>query len=293
MRNAYRSPHPQSSIAVHGARLAYVDTGPKDGPSVVFLHGNPTSSYLWRAVIDRLVGEARCLAPDLIGMGNSDPAPDGGYRFADHQRYLDAWFDAVCGDVPLILVGHDWGSALMFDWARRNPGRVRGIAYMEAIVGTRRWSDFPEGRAEFFQRMRGPEGEAMVLDQNFFVETMLPNSVQRTLSEEEMAVYRAPYPDRDSRLPTLVWPRELPIEGEPADVVDAVERYAAWMRETDLPKLFVNADPGAVIVGALREACREWPNQTEVTVPGIHFIQEDSAEPIGAALSDFIRRLGV
>jgi len=293
MRDAYRSPHPQSTAIVDGAQMAYVDTGRADAPTLVFLHGNPTSSFLWREVIASVKAEARCLAPDLIGMGNSDPAPDGGYRFVDHRRYLDAWFDAVRGDAPVFLVGHDWGSALMFDWARRNSDRVRGVAYMEAIVGTRRWSDFPDGRAEFFQRMRGPEGEALVLDQNFFVETMLPNSVQRTLGEEEMAVYRAPYPDRESRWPTLVWPRELPIEGEPADVVNAVERYTAWLCESEIPKLFVNVDPGAAVVGRLREACRAWPNQDEVTVSGIHFVQEDSPEPIAAALLDFIRRIGV
>jgi len=291
MKDAYESPHPQTRIDAGGVGIATVDCGVADGPPVVFLHGNPTSSYLWRNVIPHVSGAARCLAPDLAGMGNSDPMADGGYRFFDHVAVIDAWFDAIALTRPVVLVCHDWGSAIAFHWAHRNPERVAGIAYTEAIVMPREWSDFPEGRDKLFRAMRGPEGEDMVLGDNFFVETVLPKSILRTLNEDEMAVYRAPFPTRDSRLPTLVWPRELPIGGEPADVVDAVAAYGAWLAESDLPKLFVNADPGAVTVGRSRDFCRTWPNQREITVPGLHFVQEDSPDAVGTALAAFLGEL--
>lgn len=291
MRDAYQSPHPQRRVEAAGADIAYVDTGPADGPAVVFLHGNPTSSYLWREIIAALKGSRRCLAPDLAGMGNSGPMPGGGYRFADHVQVMDAWMAAVVPAGPVVLVCHDWGSALAFHWARRNPDRVAGIAYMEAIVRPRVWADFPEGRDRLFRMLRSPEGAKAVLEDNFFVETVLPKSILRPLSETEMAVWRAPFPDAALRLPMLVWPQELPIEGEPADVVRIVEDYGTWLAGSAIPKLFVNAEPGAVLIGAGRDFCRTWPNQREVTVAGIHFVQEDAPREISAALAEFLAEL--
>lgn len=291
MINAYQSPHPQRHLMAAGADIAYVDTGPANAPALVFLHGNPTSSYLWRDVIAGLKDRHRCLAPDLAGMGNSGPLPGGGYRFVDHVRVIDAWFDTLALTGPVVLVCHDWGSALAFHWAHRNPAKVAAIAYMEAIVIPRDWADFPDGRDRLFRTLRSPEGDDLVLEQNFFVETVLPKSILRPLSEAEMAAYRAPFPDAGTRRPTLVWPRELPIEGAPADVVGIVNAYGKWLAQSNLPKLFINAEPGAVLIGRGREFCRTWPNQQEVTVPGIHFIQEDSGPAIATALRRFLGNL--
>ena len=281
--------HPRRAVSVLGTRMAYVDTG--SGDPVVFLHGNPTSSYLWRNVIPYLADEYHCLAPDLVGMGASGPAPDGAYRLADHVRYLDAWFESVLASVPVTLVLHDWGAALGFHWARRNPKRVRGIAYMEAIVQPRLWSDFPAGRDTMFRAMRSPDGESLVLDRNFFVETVLPKSVLRILDEREMEAYRAPFRTRESRVPTLVFPRELPIDGTPEDVAATVEEYGRWLATSDVPKLLVSAQPGSILVGRALEFARTWPNQREVAVRGIHYVQEDSAAEIGAAVREFVDRL--
>jgi haloalkane dehalogenase len=267
--------------------ISYVDVG--EGDPIVFLHGNPTSSYLWRNIIPYAVQHGRCLAPDLVGMGQSGPMPDGAYRFVDHVRYLDAWFDSLGLTRNVVLVLHDWGSALGFHRAARFPDHVQAIAYMEALVQPRRWEDFPAGRDVLFRALRSEQGETMVLDQNFFVETVLPKSILRTLLPMEMDAYRAPFRTRASRLPTLVFPRELPIEGAPADVATIVERYGAWAARSPLPKLFISAEPGALLTGAAREFCRTWPNQREVTVKGIHYIQEDSPAEIGAALEDFMR----
>lgn len=272
--------------------MAYVEAG--RGDPVVFLHGNPTSSYLWRNVIPHLERHARCLAPDLIGMGRSGRPAGVAYRLADHGAYLDAWFRALGleGGAPVALVVHDWGSALGFDWARRHPERVRGIAYMEAIVTPLTWDDWPESARGLFRAMRSPAGEDLVLERNVFVERILPASIRRRLSEEEMAAYREPFAEPgEGRRPVLTWPREIPIDGEPADVDGLVRRYEEWLAASPVPKLFVNADPGSILVGRPREVCRRWPNQTEVTVPGIHFVQEDSAEAIGAALRDWYLRL--
>ena len=268
--------------------LAFVDTG--QGRPVVFLHGNPTSSFLWRDVIPHIAGEARCLAPDLVGMGQSGQAPGGGYRFVDHARYLDAWFDAMAlRDVTLVV--HDWGSALGFHWARRHADRVRALVYMEAIVRPLTWAEWPENARKIFQGMRSPAGEDLVLQRNVFVERVLPASVIRTLTEAEMAVYRAPYREPgESRRPVLQWPREIPVDGEPADVVAIVEAYGRWLAQSPVPKLFVNADPGSILVGTQREFCRTWPNQEEVTVKGLHFVQEDSAAEIGRAIQAFLAR---
>jgi haloalkane dehalogenase len=267
--------------------LAYVDVG--RGAPVVFLHGNPTSSYLWRNVLPHVAPQAHCFAPDLIGMGQSARNPSGAYRFADHARYLDAWFDALeLRDV--VLVVHDWGSALGFHWARRHPERVAGIAYMEAIVRPVDWAEWPENARKVFQAMRSPAGEEMVLEKNVFVERILPASVLRGLTEEEMAVYRAPFAEPgEARRPTLAWPREIPVGGEPAHVVAVVDDYAKWFAQSGLPKLFVNAEPGSILVGAQREFCRLWPNQREATVRGSHFIQEDSPHEIGRAVAAFVR----
>ena len=276
-------------IPVLDSHMAYVEVGV--GAPIVFLHGNPTSSYLWRNVIPQLEGTGRCLAPDLIGMGRSGKAPSGSYRFADHSRYLDAWFDAL-GVTNAALVVHDWGSALGFDWARRHPDRVRALIYMEAIVQPLTWDDWPEAARKVFQGLRSSAGEEMILQKNVFVERILPASVLRKLTPEEMEQYRAPFRQPgESRRPTLTWPREIPVDGEPADVVAIVEAYAAWHSKSLVPKLFVNAEPGSILVGRQREFCRRWQNQQEVTVRGSHFIQEDSPVEIGRAIAAFLRRL--
>jgi haloalkane dehalogenase len=282
-------PYPRRRVRVLDSEMAYVDVGA--GDPVVFLHGNPTSSYLWRNVIPHVESVGRCLAPDLIGMGDSGRAPAGSYRFVDHARYLDAWFEAL-GLTRVTLVVHDWGSALGFHWARRHPERVRGIAYMEALVRPVTWEEWPEAARQVFQAMRSPAGEEMVLTKNVFVERILPRSVLRGLGEVEMAVYRRPYLEPgESRRPTLTWPRQIPIEGEPADVVAIADAYSRWLATSDVPKLFVNADPGVILTGPQREFCRRWPNQREITVRGSHFVQEDSPHEIGRALAEFVARL--
>ena len=281
--------HPRKSVSVLDTEISYVDTG--DGDPIVFLHGNPTWSYLWRNIIPYAEDYGRCLAPDLVGMGQSGKSPTRAYRFQDHARYLDAWFDALHLSRNIVLVLHDWGSALGFYRAFRHREQIQAIIYMEAIVQPRRWEDFPSGRDAMFRALRSEQGEHLVLDENFFIEVVLPKSIIRRLSDEEMAAYRAPFRARESRLPTLIWPREMPIEGAPADVVKIVENYGDWLAGNDIPKLFINADPGAQIVGRMRDFCRSWPNQLEVTVPGTHFIQEDSPEQIGAAIRGFVGNL--
>ncbi len=288
---SHLDPHPRKRLAVLDSDMSYVDTGIEDGRPIVFLHGNPTSSYLWRNVIPHLEGKGRCLAPDLIGMGDSGKAPDGDYRFVDHRRFLDAWFDAL--DLRgAVLVVHDWGSALGFDWARRNPNRVAAIAYMEALARPVTWDEWPDSIRDMFRALRSPAGEEMVLQKNLFVERLLPGAVMRGLTEAEMTVYRRPYLEPgESRRPTLTWPRQIPVGGEPEDVVAIASDYSEWLASNDMPKLFVNANPGIILVGPQREFCRSWPNQTEVTVKGTHFIQEDSPDEIGAAVAEFVDRL--
>ncbi len=280
-------PHPRQRVEVLDSYLSYVDTGA--GAPVVFLHGNPTSSYLWRNVIPHVSPEARCLAPDLIGMGASGKAPDGGYTFADHARYLDEWFDAIVPEAPVALVLHDWGGALGFYWARRNPDRVRAIAYMETIVCCVDWSDWPDSARGIFQGMRSEKGEELVLERNLFIEGILPNAILRELTPEEMDVYRAPWREPgEGRRPMLTWPRQIPIEGEPQDVARIVEAYSSWLKDCPIPKLFINAEPGSILLGRPREFCRSWTNQEEVTVEGAHFVQEDSPDEIGAAVAQFL-----
>jgi haloalkane dehalogenase len=282
-------PNPRRRIAVLDTDMAYIDVGA--GDPIVFLHGNPTSSYLWRNIIPHLEGLGRCLAPDLVGMGDSGKAPRHSYRFVDHARYLDSWFDALDLQHRVMLVVHDWGSALGFSWAQRHPERIKGIAYMEAIVRPVTWQEWDPQARSIFEAMRSPAGEQIILEKNVFVERILPASVMRQLSEEEMAVYRRPYLQAgETRRPTLTWPREIPIEGEPKDVAHIVEEYAQWLSTSQVPKLFINAAPGSILTGAQREFCRSFPHQEEITVKGLHFIQEDSPTEIGMALADFVKR---
>ncbi len=282
-------PYERYSVSVLDSEMAYVDTGDSDSAeAVVFLHGNPTSSYLWRNIIPHVAPLARCLAPDLIGMGDSGKSGDGSYRFVDHRKYLDAWLDAVLPTQQLTFVIHDWGSALGFDWANRHRDRVKGLVYMEAIVTPLEWDEFPEGARGVFEGFRSEAGEDMVLDKNVFVESVLPGSVLRTLTDEEHAVYRKPYAEPgEVRRPTLTWPREIPIAGEPADVVGIVKDYGEWLQTSDVAKLLVAAKPGAILNGRQLEFARSWPNQTEVSVEGIHFVQEDSPAAIGRAIAEW------
>ncbi len=283
---------PKSSIEVNGYRMAYAEVG--SGRPIVFQHGNPTSSYLWRNVMRPLAPLGRCIAVDLIGMGDSDKLKDSGpdrYRYVEHRDFLfAAWEELGIDDAVLVL--HDWGSALGFDWASQNPERVRGIVYMEGIVRPVTWAEWPDAARGIFEAFRSPAGEEMVLEKNVFVERVLPGSVLRELDPAEMAVYRRPFeqPGEDRR-PTLTWPRQIPIDGEPADVAAIVSRYSEWLESTDTPKLFVNAEPGAILTGAQREFCRRFPNQTEVTVAGSHFLQEDSPAEIAAAIADWMATL--
>ena len=290
-----QDPYPRRRISAGGTEIAYIDTGTGDtgvGEPIIFLHGNPTSSYLWRNVIPHLESVGRCLAPDLAGMGESGKTPDGSYRFSGHSTVLDQWFEAMGLSNGVTLVMHDWGSALGFHWAKRHPERVKGLVYMEAIVRPVTWEDWPEAARQVFQGFRSPAGEEMVLEKNIFLERVLPGSILRGLTEEEMEVYRRPYLEPgESRRPTLTWPREIPIDGEPADVVQIVSDYGAWLATSDVPKLFINAEPGAILTGPQQEFCRSWPNQREVTVKGIHFIQEDSPAEIGRAIADWYRTL--
>ena len=281
---------------INGRRMAYIDEGDGTAASaIVFQHGNPTSSYLWRNVMPHLEGLGRLVACDLIGMGGSDKLDDSGpdrYHYAEHRDFLFKLWDSLDLGDRVVLVLHDWGSALGFDWANQHRDRVAGIAYMEAIATPMTWSDWPDQVRDVFQGFRSPNGESMVLEHNMFVEGVLPGAIRRTLTEAEMDHYRAPYrePGEDRR-PTLSWPRNIPVEGEPADVVAIVEDYGTWLAASDIPKLFVNAEPGAIMRGRIREFARTWPNQTEVTVAGSHFIQEDSPDEIGAAVAEFVRKL--
>jgi haloalkane dehalogenase len=279
--------------SVKGKRMAYVEAG--SGNAIVFQHGNPTSSYLWRNVMPHCAGLGRLIACDLIGMGDSDKLESSGpnrYTYAEQRDFLFALWDQLMLGDKVVLALHDWGSALGFDWAFHNRARIAGIVYMEAIVTPLTWADWPENAKRAFQGFRSDKGEEMILTNNMFVERVLPSSVIRPLSDEEMAVYRAPFLHAgEDRRPTLTWPRMIPIEGEPQDVVKTVGAYSAWLATSDTPKLFINADPGSILVGRQRELCRRWPNQTEVTVKGRHFLQEDSPDQIGAAVADFVRRV--
>ncbi|PCH52179.1 MAG: haloalkane dehalogenase [Cellvibrionales bacterium] len=283
-------PYKKKSLSVKDYNMSYVEVG--EGDPIVFLHGNPTSSYLWRNIIPYCEGLGRCIAPDLIGMGDSDKLSPSGperYRFVEHREFLDALLDALGVESNVTLVIHDWGSALGFDWANRHRDAVAGIAYMEAIVKPMIWDEWPESAKSVFEGFRSPAGDDMVLQNNVFIERVLPGSVIRDLSKDEMDHYRLPFINAgEDRRPTLTWPRQIPLEGKPEDVVKIVNDYGEWLCESNLPKLFINADPGAILCGEQREFCRNWPNQTEVTVSGTHFIQEDSPDEIGQAIANWI-----
>ena len=285
--------HPKQFVEINGKRMAYVEMG--EGNPIVFQHGNPTSSYLWRNIMPALASRGRCIAVDLIGMGDSDkldnPGPDS-YRYVEHRDFLFKAWEALGVTENVTLVIHDWGSALGFDWASQHPDSVRGICYMEGIPCPVRWDDWPEVVTPIFKGFRSEAGESMVLEKNVFIENVLPGSVLRGLSDEEMAVYRRPFenPGEDRR-PTLTWPRQIPLDGEPRDVAEIAERYAAWLKTSAVPKLFINAEPGAILVGRQREFARSLSNQVEVTVNGSHFIQEDSPEEIATAIAEWFDTL--
>ena len=288
------SPNPleKKMIEVLGKQMAVHDSG--SGQSVVFLHGNPTSSYLWRNIIPHVSSQARCIAPDLIGHGDSDKLDDtssGQYSFVQHREYLDGVLDALDLGDEIVLVIHDWGSALGFDWANRHRDRVAGIVFMEAIVRPVTWEEWPNLARPIFQAFRSEAGEEMIIERNLFVEAVLPGSIIRNLSQPEIDEYRKPFVEPQHRRPTLTWPRQIPIDGEPADVVEIVQSYADWLSESPIPKLFINAEPGAILTGPQRDFARSWPNLTEVTVKGSHFIQEDSPDEIGQAINDWMKGL--
>ncbi len=279
---------------VNGKRLAYIEEG--HGDPIVLLHGNPTSSYLWRNVIPELMASGRVIAPDLIGQGDSEKLSvsegPGRYTFEVAYEYLAGLLSELDAEQNVVLVGHDWGSALGFHWARNHADSVRGIAYMEALVSPVEWSEWPEAARGIFQGFRSEKGEDLVLSRNLFVEAVLPNSIIRKLTDEEMDHYRAPFSTPDDRQPTLNWPRQIPIDGEPVEMVELVTEYGRWLEQSvTLPKLFINAEPGSILVGRQREYCRTWPHQKEVTVPGKHFIQEDSPSEIGQAIAEWLKGL--
>jgi haloalkane dehalogenase len=289
-------PYQKKRLNVLGHEMAYVETG--TGDPIVLLHGNPTSSYLWRNVLPHLESFGRCIAPDLMGMGDSDKLPDSGpgsYRFVDQRRYLDALLEALDVRERVTLVIHDWGSALGFDWANRHREAVKGIAYMEAIVQPQGWDHWDlMNMRPLLQALRSEAGEDMVLKDNFFIEKILPGAILRQLSAEEMAEYRRPFAEPgEGRRPTLTFPREIPIEGTPADVNEIVTAYANWLSKSDVPKLFIKAEPGALLAGGANLAtARSWPSQTEVKVKGVHFAQEDSPDEIGGAIAAWLKTLG-
>lgn len=287
-------PGRKKTARVLGVPMAYVEHG--KGDPIVMLHGNPTSSYLWRHVIPQLSSVGRCIAPDLIGMGDSAKIAQGndGYRFGTHAEYLEAFLEAIgVSNRKVTLVGHDWGGPLLFDWGRRHASAVKAVAYMETIVTPLAWDDWPEAARSIFGAMRSPAGEEIILEKNVFVERILPASVLEPLSEETMEVYRRPYQEPgESRRPTLTWPREIPIDGEPEHMRALIEDNERWLSGAEVPKLFVNAAPGSILAGRQREVCRSWDNQQEVTVPGIHFVQEDSGEEIGRHIATWLGSLG-
>ena len=283
----------KQKLEILGKTMAYVEQG--EGDPIVFLHGNPTSSWLWRNIMPHLAEHGRCIAPDLIGMGDSDKLDDSGpsrYSLVEHRSYLDELLHQLDVAENAVFVIHDWGSALGFDWCRRHEEAVQGIAYMEAIVKPLTWAEWPEAAVRIFQGFRSDAGEEMILKKNLFVETVLPGSILRDLTDDEMAEYRRPFANEgEDRRPTLTWPRQIPIEGEPADVVEIVSNYGAWLEKSAVPKLLINADPGTIMTGTALDYARTWPNQEEITVKGLHFIQEDSPDEIGKAIAAFVSRL--
>lgn len=285
-------PYAKKRQTVLGQEMAYVEAG--SGDPIVFLHGNPTSSYLWRNIIPYLEGFGRCIAPDLIGMGDSAKLPHSGpdsYTYVEHRRYLDALLEQLDVRERVTFVAHDWGVALAFDWTRRHPHAVKGVAYMEGVVAAMNWNEMSGRGRTIFQALRSPAGEQMALEQNSFIEVNLPATIQRTLSEEEMSAYRRPFAEPgEGRRPTLSWPRQIPFEGEPAEVAEIVAASGEWLSHNPIPKLFLRADPGNLTPSSLA-VCRAWPAQSEVGVRGLHYPQEDSPEEVGQALVNWIQTL--
>ena len=283
----------KKKISIDGKEIAYHQQG--SGEPIVFLHGNPTSSYLWRNITPYLHDQASCISMDLIGMGDSDKLdnPDtNSYRFEEHFYYVEKAIKALTNNEKITLVVHDWGSALGFHWSYKHPELIKGIAYMEAIVKEMTWDDWDKNAKSIFQGFRSDAREHLVLEKNYFIEKVHPGSIIRTLDADEMNEYRRPFlSSGENRRPTLSWPHEIPIEGEPGNVCQIVNEYAQWMKTNNIPKLFINAEPGAITTGKIRDFCRSWKNQTEVTVKGIHFIQEDSPDEIGKALSKWYKEL--
>jgi haloalkane dehalogenase len=287
-------PYGKCFKSIKGKNIAYVDVG--EGCPIVLLHGNPTSSYLWRNVVPHLEGIGRVIVPDLIGHGDSEKLPDSEgperYSFEITYEYLAGLLEELNITEDVTLVIHDWGSALGFHWAKHHPEAVKGIAYMEAIVCPVTWDDWPESARGIFKGFRSDKGEDLVLQRNMFVEAVLPSSVIRQMGEEEMNQYRKAFTRVADRQPTLNWPRQIPIDGEPPHMVDLVASYGEWMATNqELPKLFINADPGSILTGKARKFCRTWPNQKEVTVAGTHFIQEDSPVEIGIAVAEWLKTI--
>jgi len=284
-------PYQKKFATVNGKQIAYLEEG--SGDPIVLLHGNPTSSFLWRNVIPELVGSGRVIAPDLIGQGDSEklPASEGPERYTLEiaYDYVAGLLETIGADKNVTLVIHDWGSGIGFLWAMHHAEAVKGLAYMEGIVKPVSWADWPEGAVGIFKGFRSDKGEDLILKRNMFIEGVLPSSVIRKLSEKEMDAYRAPHLGSDDRQPLLNWPRQIPIEGEPENVVALVNEYGAFMASSEMPKLFINADPGSILTGEQREFCRTWPNQQEVTVKGLHFIQEDSPVEIGQAVAQWMK----
>ena len=286
-------PYEKKFIDVESKKIAYIDEG--HGDPIVLIHGNPTSSFLWRNIVPELLNSGRVIVPDLIGQGDSEklPVSDGSDRYSLEvaYKYVDGLLQNIGADNNVTLVIHDWGSGIGFLWAMRNPNAVKGVAYMEAIVKPMSWDDWPEGGVGIFKGFRSEKGEDLILNRNMFIEGVLPSSVIRELSENEMNAYRAPHLKEEDRQPLLNWPRQIPLEGEPKNVVSLVNDYGAFMSSSNIPKLFINADPGSILLGKQREFCRSWPNQKEVTVKGIHFIQEDSPVEIGQAVAEWLETI--
>ena len=286
-------PYEKKTASVLGHQIAYVDEG--SGDPIVLLHGNPTSSFLWRNVAPELIDSGRVIIPDLLGQGDSEKLPEAeaveGYNLENVYAHVAGLLEEIGATQNVTLVIHDWGSALGFLYAMRNADNIRGVAYMEGIVKPVSWDDWPENARGIFQSFRSDKGEDLILNRNMFIEAVLPNSIIRDLSEVEMEAYRIPYPDAASRQPLLNWPRQIPIQGEPAHIVELVEQYGAFMAGSELPKLFINAEPGSILIGPQREFCRSWPNQQEVTVKGLHFIQEDSPVEIGQAIASWLKNI--
>ena len=283
----------KKTMVINDKVMSYIDEG--EGDAIIFQHGNPTSSYLWRNIMPHMEGQGRLIACDLIGMGDSEKLSSSGpdsYTYFEQRDFLFELLEKLDIGNSVIFVIHDWGSALGFDWSYQNKERVQGIAYMEAIVRPVSWDEWPENATRVFQGFRSDAGEGMVLEKNIFIERVLPSTIMRELADEEMNEYRRPFLNSgEDRRPTLSWPRQIPIEGEPKEVVEVVQNYSEWLSSSDLPKLFINADPGSILIGNQREFCRSWPNQTEVTVEGLHFLQEDSPKEIGKAISSFVSQL--